>query len=430
MSTDALIDRLVAELDDIPDSHAVYVGYSGGLDSTVLLHAAVRAFPGRVTALHGNHGLHGDADSWQAHCESQCRRWQVPLESTSLAVGDAGRGTEAAARDARYRWFDERLDDNAVLLLAHHLDDQAETLLLRLLRGAGPDGLAAMPRRRALAAGELRRPFLDQPRAALESYAQVHDLTWVEDPGNASLAFDRNYLRHEVMPLLEARWPGYRKTFSRAAAQLRELAAARSVVALAEHSSAVGDPGFRVADVPDDTQAAALAIRGWLRERGLPMPPAERLGEFLRQLEQGEGASLATSVYHLTRYRDAVYCHAGAVAAAPQLRNPGIDETLTIPGIGVVRIFCEYPEYLADVLVLRTRREGDRLAAADGSHRSLKTLFQGAGIPPWWRSRVPVLAYESEQELLAVGPFARSPLARQAGIGLHWEPDSGLPARH
>ena len=159
------------------DGRVKFVGYSGGPDSTVLLHAVARRWPGQVTALHAQHGLLPEAPAWLRHCEDTCARWNVPLHSEVLQVKTDGRGLEAAARSARYAWFERCVEAGDVLLLAHHQDDQAETLLLRLLRGAGPEGLGAIPRVRSVGAGRLIRPFLDLPRELLEAYAKGHGLT-------------------------------------------------------------------------------------------------------------------------------------------------------------------------------------------------------------------------------------------------------------
>jgi tRNA(Ile)-lysidine synthetase-like protein len=252
-AVDAALEHCAAQFDR---AGRLYVGFSGGLDSTVLLHALVHArakhWRGRTVALHANHGLHASAQDWQRHCDACCRGLDVPLRSSELAIEVLGAGTEAAARTARYAWFDQHLEHGDLLLLAHHQDDQAETLLLRLLRGAGPEGLAGMPAQRDIGAGRLLRPLLSLPRQVLEDYARLHALEWVEDPSNASSDYDRNFLRREVLPLLEKRWPGYRRTFSRAATQLTAMAEQQPVAALQVCTSVVGDPGFLLAELPAD----------------------------------------------------------------------------------------------------------------------------------------------------------------------------------
>jgi tRNA(Ile)-lysidine synthase len=407
-------------LDPLCDSAVagrVWVGFSGGLDSTVLLHAA-RSRGLSPHAIHVNHGLHADAGDWQSHCEAICARWSVPLSVEAVRVEVAGQGWEAAARRARYAVFERLIAPGDRLLLAQHQDDQVETLLLRALRGAGLEGLAGMAPQRALGAGTLCRPLLGLPRRELAAYAGKHGLSWIEDPGNASLHFDRNYLRHEVLPRIEARWPGYRRTLSRSALLLREAAAAMPVVGLGARRSAVGDAGFALADLPPEAAAAARAIRGWLRARSLQPPPAVRLREFIAQLQGSGGARLGTRDYVLERFRDAVYCHAPLPAPPPGPWALVPHRPLHIEGVGEVRVEGTAAE--PSRLTVRLRRGGERLLGADGSHRSLKHRFQALAIPPWWRTRVPLLY--SGDELLALGPFDRAASAEARNLALRWQP--------
>ena len=248
--------QLGPELADLQRAPHWYVGYSGGLDSTVLLHLLQQwraANPGApaLTAIHVNHCLQAAADAWQVHCEQQCHALGVPLISRTEPVRASGQGIEAAARAVRYGIFERQLQAGAVLFLGHHLDDQVETFFLRLMRGAGLQGLAAMPARRPLGRGVLVRPLLRVPRTRLEDCAREHHLRWVEDPSNTDTALDRNFLRRQLLPALASRWPAYRQTVARAgdhlaaaAALLQELSPAPATV-----YSAMGDPGLAVADL-------------------------------------------------------------------------------------------------------------------------------------------------------------------------------------
>lgn len=220
-----LESRLLQALAPWREARGWCVAFSGGLDSTVLLHLLARlarseALPA-LSALHVHHGLQTAADAWPAHCQVVCRSLGIPLrvERVQVAVGGS---IEQAARAARYRAFQASLGEGQVLLTAQHLDDQAETLLFRLLRGAGLRGLAAMPASRPLGGGRLCRPLLGVSRAELEAYAQTHRLDWVEDPSNQDPRFSRNYLRQEVMPRLASHWPQAAAGMARCAAHLRE----------------------------------------------------------------------------------------------------------------------------------------------------------------------------------------------------------------
>jgi tRNA(Ile)-lysidine synthase len=413
----------------LDDAARIFVAFSGGLDSTVLLHAACTAGLAQLVALHVNHGLHGDAVRWERRCAAFCASLGVAYHSEKVDVLSQGRGLEAAAREARYAYFEGLLQAGDLLLLAHHQDDQAETLLLRLLRGAGPDGLAAMPVARSLGRGRLLRPLLGLPRSTLAQYAQVNGLAWIDDPSNVDEQFDRNYLRHRILPLVEARWPAYREVVSRTAGLLREAREHRGGLAPATVFSVTGDPGMTLADVPQEPAAAALVIRSWLRGHGLAMPGRARLLEFLRQLRDSGGASLQTAGWVLTRYRDAIYAHS---PHAPPLEErhllPGV--VMVCSGIGSVRLEATAAPAAAAVppgkFFVRTRTGGERLAAASGGHRRVKQLLQEAGVPPWWRERVPLLfeRHAQTETLLAVGPFAAAPRLADLGLTFTWRPDS------
>ena len=198
------------------------IALSGGIDSTALLHALsalCRRYPdNRLRAMHVNHGLQAAAAAWSSQCEQRCAALAVPLTILTVHVPESGgQGLEAAAREARYAALHDALSPGELLLTAHHRDDQVETLLLRLLRGAGPQGLASISSRRPFGPGTLLRPLLDIGRDEIEAYAHGAGLDWIEDPANADEQFDRNFVRHRVVPLLRERWPGLGETLPRAA---------------------------------------------------------------------------------------------------------------------------------------------------------------------------------------------------------------------
>lgn len=202
-----------------------YIAFSGGLDSTVLLHlladyARSHAAP-PLRAVHVHHGLQAAADAWPAHCKAVCANLGIALEVIHVQVSP-GASLEQAARDARYAAFQQTLGPGDILFTGQHCDDQAETLLLRLLRGAGLRGLAAMPWQRPLGQGSLVRPLLGCARQQLQAYAQARGLAWIDDPSNADTRFARNFLRREVMPQLQQRWPQVGQNFARAAEHLGE----------------------------------------------------------------------------------------------------------------------------------------------------------------------------------------------------------------
>lgn len=438
---------LDSQLEKFCEAPRWWVGFSGGLDSTVLLHLLqrwCRANPGApaLHAVHVHHGLQDQADDWLVHCEWMCKFLQTPLASRHVNLEQGGRGLEAAAREARYRVFEDILEPGELLFLAHHLDDQVETFMLRLMRGAGVHGLAAMPAQRPLAAGTLARPLLEQPRRALAAYAEEHGLQYIDDPSNEDASLDRNYIRREVLPLLEERWPGYRRTVVRASAHLGRAAAQlqADVELPATLFSVTGDPGIEDTLLRDsDQEQAAQVLRGWLRCGAYPAPDQASLLEFLRQLrDSGATASprLQCREFVLQRFRGAVYLlprSLGEVAQLPaglQLR-PG--QQLDVPGVGLLALQpCTANGLLLagdETLQLRYRSGGERCQPVGRSAaNSLKKLLQEAALPHWWRDRVPLLYLEDE--LLAVGGLGpcqgsrwrSAPAAGECLWQLHWQP--------
>ena len=205
------------------------VAFSGGVDSTVLLHLLVQlrnqGNVATVRAVHVHHGLSRYADQWAVHCQSVCDRWGVPLTIARVSLDNNGFGLEQAAREARYRVFVAAVQDGGCLLQGHHRDDQAETVLLRLFRGTGIDGVRGIPEQRPLGNGQLLRPLLSRSRAAIDAYAQVHHLSFIEDDSNSDERFSRNFLRQRLLPMVEGRWPGASArlvAFAQEAGELRE----------------------------------------------------------------------------------------------------------------------------------------------------------------------------------------------------------------
>ena len=415
--SDDIIDHSVLDgpLEGTLQSPGWYLGFSGGIDSTALLHLLTRwrrAHPAapKLTAVHVNHGMQSAAADWQLHCEWVCRLLRVPFIARQVEVRPGPSGSEAAAREARYAVFEDVLEEGAVLFLGHHLDDQVETFFLRLLRGAGVQGLAGVPAQRSLGKGRVVRPLMQLTRSQLQAYTDKHGLSCIDDPSNADTALDRNFLRAELLPLLAERWPGYRRTVNRASEHMAVAAATlEELLPVAETVfSALGDPGLSLAVLQGKRDRAAQALRAWLQSRGLPPPDQSALEEFLRQLgEAGEDASprLQCSAFTLQRYRDAVYLLPGAIAALQdQPLSPGA--VIDVPGVGRVSMQRTDGPGLAlgetERPAVRWRSGGERCRPVNRDRgTSLKKLLQEADVPPWWRDRVPLLVLGDE--LLAVG---------------------------
>lgn len=334
----------------------VALGLSGGVDSVVLLDLLRAAAPRhgfRLEAVHVHHGLSPHADDWARFCRALCRQWGIPLAVRRVAVQKRGRGLEAAARAARHAVFASHAAP--VIALAHQLDDQAETVLLNLLRGAGLRGASAMPGVGRLGGKILLRPLLALPRREIVAYARAHRLQWVEDESNRDVSLTRNFLRLQVGPLLETRFPRWRESLARAARH------------------------FSAADAN-----ARLALREFLRARGLRAPSEAKLVEMLKQLT-GKGARTAIehdgAVLRVYRGRVSIGKRPGGELRLRPVRGRGIDAAR----LERARV------------TLRARAGGERLQLdAQRPRRTLKNLFQEAGVPPWRREQLPLLYCDDE----------------------------------
>jgi tRNA(Ile)-lysidine synthase len=398
------------KLPESPRLAPILVGYSGGLDSGVLLHLLAHDADLRgqgLRAIHVHHGLHAEADAWVAHCERECTALGVPLQIVRVEVDvDAGLGIEGAARAARHRAFAEALGDGEILALAHHRDDQAETFLLRALRGSGVDGLAAMRPWRAHASGWLWRPLLDVPREQLQAHAIAHGLRWIDDPSNADSGFNRNFLRNAVMPLLRERWPHAAANLARSAslsAQAVDLLEAEDAAALA---TAQGDDGSldigALETLPSERRARVL--RRWIDASGLPPLPANGIAQIERELRharQDSEARFDWSGARVQRWRNAL--HAGRIRAplAEDWSQPWDGRSpLALPTGDRLELIGA--DAFDTPLRVHARLGGERLLLPGRTHHhSLRHVLQERDIAPWLRARMPLLS--DGDELLAAG---------------------------
>ncbi|MCS6787141.1 MAG: tRNA lysidine(34) synthetase TilS [Thiobacillaceae bacterium] len=421
----------------VPAGARIAVGLSGGVDSVVLLHALKRleAQHGhRLSAVHVHHGLSPRADDWAAFCVRYCQRLGVPIELARVQVTPAGRGLEAAARVARYQVFAALSVD--FVALAHQLDDQAETVLHHLLRGSGPDGLAGMPVERALPGGRVRllRPLLSLPRAAIEAYAVREGLSWVEDDSNLDPSLTRNYLRRQVLPLVEARFPAWRETVARSARLCAEAAGLLQQLARldAEAATTQGGLGLEALRRLDRPRARNL-LRFYLRDQGAAQWSQARLEAVLDQL-LGAGADnridIALAQGRLRVWRGRVWCVPPA-PSTPAEPVPWRGEHLLAFGAGCLRFEpavgagVSRARLMQAPVSVRLRRGGERLQPdCARPRRSLKHLWQEGGIPPWERARLP-LVYAGEALVWAAGvgvDCAYQARADEPGLLIAWVP--------
>lgn len=414
---------------------AVLLGFSGGLDSTVLLHAISTSFGAGLSAIHVHHGLHPDADVWAAHCRRVCEGLEVPLKIVRVeVVRNRGDGLEAAARNARHAAFQAELHDDEILALAHHRDDQAETFLLRALRASGPDGLGAMRRWRRFGRGWLWRPLLDLPRSELLAYAQQHGLQWIEDPSNTDTAIDRNFLRHRVLPLLRERWPQADAAFARSSAlsaQAVDLLDAEDAQALA----ALRGGDLHVLAVAALLQLSAArrarVLRRWITELALPPLPAAGIDRIENDLLPAAADRVAEFTWQgavIRRWRGSLHAERKQPALPPQWKMAwdGHDPA-QLPAGGTLRL--EGAAGFDAPLLLGARQGGERVTLPGRSHsHSLKHVLQDIGVPPWVRERLPVLL-DARGKVMAAGDLAYSAefdgWLRDRGARLVWSREKG-----
>ncbi len=398
---------------------------SGGADSVVLLDilAQLRSslhFP--LSAVYVNHQISPNAADWAEFCARLCAGYNIPFQVVKVDLKrQPGESLEELARDARYRVFAEQQAD--FIVLAQHLDDQAETLLLQLLRGAGAKGLSAMAelRDRGKGQGAIVRPLLDISRCTILDYAALRGLHWIEDESNTDIAYDRNYLRHRVMPVLERRFPGYRLTFARASRNLAESAQLSDDLARMDCAIAVVNGNLRVDALRSLSGARARnLLRYWLAESGIPMPSAGQLENLLQQLCSARDdaqvrISLGDTV--IRRYRGEVHLEKRTPAPRPELALTwAFQDELELPDAGGRLLFerttgqgLSLARLTAAPVTIRLRQGGERLRPdCLRPTRSLKNLLQEAGVPPWQRQRLPLL-------------FSGEKLAFVPGIGVDCE---------
>jgi tRNA(Ile)-lysidine synthase len=402
------------------------------MDSHVLLHAlaALRDMLGvSVGAVHVNHGLQPHAADWQEYCAAVCRGLGVEYVALSVdARAAAGESPEAAARKARYTALAEWLPAQYCLLTAHHQDDQAETLLVQLLRGSGVHGLAAMPVRSVLGQGVHLRPLLDCPRADLTAYAHAEGLNWIEDPSNRDTGFTRNFLRHRVSPELQRRWPGSSASLARSAAHQAEAAslldelAADDLATLSGPDAALSRPGLDALSA----QRQRNVLRFWIRQKTGGCPSSAVLARIQQDVlhsRQDAEPCVRWGGFELRRYRDRLYVLQQMTAPPPvQELDWSLEAPLSIqPAGGVLSATPRTGQGIRESALggngvrVGWRRGGECcVPAGRGQHHSLKKLFQEQGIPPWQRARIPLI-YIGGQLAAVAGLWVCEPF--QAGPG-------------
>mgnify|MGYP001213434915 CR=1 FL=1 len=429
MSGEGGLALIHAALADSPAPVTLRVAYSGGRDSHVLLHwlAAEReAFaPHRLRAVHVDHGLNADSARWAAHCAAVCAALDVPLDLHRVDARPApGESPEAAARAARYTALASHMQDGDLLLTAHHQTDQAETVLLALLRGAGLAGTAAMPAQKRFGRGWLLRPLLDSPAGRVARYADEHGLAWVEDPSNRDARFDRNFLRAEALPLLARRWPAAATTLARHAAHAADAQALLDEIATADGADAAQITVAQLAAL-SPTRRRTLG-RPCCPRHGAAAPSPARLDEVGRQARPAGPDRLPCVAFgdHAVRvWRGRLHLTPEPFPPTPATRLWRIDTPLELPGVG--RLWAEPVRGAGLRLALLGEPPAlDVRFRADVGGDSVRKRLQELAVPPWQRAHWPLL-FRGNRLLLIAG---RAPVPAdraapgEAGVRIVWRP--------
>lgn len=404
-------------LSEYPDAETCWIAYSGGLDSHVLLHVLAsiqNEIKPKLVAVHINHGISNDADLWVKHCHKTCKDHAIEFQSFSVDLsGKSDKGTEAFAREKRYEVFENLLNSDDLLLTAHHMDDQLETILLQLMRGAGPDGLVGMPQAREFSKGILLRPLLDYSREEIHDHALSESLSWIEDESNKSNKYDRNFLRNRIIPELLTRWPGALKTAKRAA---RHQAEARNLINEISGSDleVVCESKYTKVSISEFDNLSSIrkknVLRAWIKINKLEMPDAQIIEKVIAEVihaNADRNPCVKWKGGEVRRYRGYLYIMKLLSAHDVELTiSWNLEESLKLTSGYLKAVSGEGGGIKKDMLSnntveIRYRQGGEQIRPAGRTEtHELKKLFQDKGILPWLRDRIPLIYYENE--LIAV----------------------------
>ena len=416
----SLVTRAVKTFAKTVSGRRVLLGYSGGVDSHVLLYELARIAPAyhiNVLAIHFNHQDSAKSNCWEEHCQKICNSLNVKMVSTRhLDSSRLDGGKENRLRIARYQWFETLMNDQDVLVTAHHLDDQVETILFRLFRGSGVRGISGIPALRSFGSGELRRPLLNIARDDIVAVARYYQLCWVEDESNSDESFDRNFIRHRVVPVVRSRWPGVLDTVGRSARHLHQTETLLTEIGQSDYflkhleASECKFKNFGKVNVSEiknmSLERSANLLRYWVRRIGHEAPSSSQMLELLRQIrcaDRQQQARLAWNRLEFRRYRKCLYLLPAQQAWASDI----------VPRM-LMKLGAEVPETGVRLRIFKTVGRGVRAEDVDLSKikidgyrknikiklawnqktRALSNLFQELGVPPWERWRIPVLSID------------------------------------
>ncbi len=390
-------------LDIFEQSKTIWIAYSGGLDSQVLLHLCVQSkYTNKIKAIHIHHGLSKNADNWVGHCKEICQNLKIPLIINYIQINEIKRKSlEELARHKRYEIFEKLLEENDILLMAHHADDQAETFLLRAFRGSGVEGLSAIPQQRTLGKGLLYRPLLNFSRMELQKYAHENNLKWVEDDSNQNEAFDRNFLRKQIIPVLKNRWKGLEKTLCRTAHIQTETAQLLLEVAKEDLIKCQGNDK-NILDIKNllqlSEQRQANLLRYWLKDLNFEIPSRIKIQQIQEDIllsKIDRQPCVNWEGVEIRRYRQDLYAMS---PLPPKISQPieftwNIKEKLKLP-FGELKAENEKFGLPNNTYQIRFRKGGETCFVY-GQHHEVKKLLQEKGVPTWLRAFIPLIYHEN-----------------------------------
>lgn len=377
----------------------VLIGLSGGVDSVVLCHL-LRSLNIPLQAVHINHQLSPNAASWQDFCETFCQQMDIPLITRKITVDATN--TEEDAREKRYAIFREYLSPTIALVTAHHLDDQAETFLLRLCRGAGVKGLSAMQALTPMQDTWHWRPLLDMSREEIVAYANQHQLSWIEDESNQDLRYDRNYLRHEVLAKLSARWPAINKQIARSAGHCQQANALLQMLGEEDMNRCLGPNNTLKAEALQ-ALAKTRRLNVWRTfiNKTSQLPSEKRLLSIDRMLSAAADKNPVVDFgdAQIRRYQGLIYLQLKQTPHDVQRYHwDDLDKPLVIPQLGqlIARKTCGGLRIPCKNLVVSFRQGGEKIKIKNRGTKSFKKLCQELHIPPWQREQIPIVTLDDE----------------------------------
>ena len=425
------LEQLKKNIKVFSNAPCLWVAFSGGCDSHVLLHALVSLRPhlkNEIKAIHINHGLSPLANVWEEHCKNVCEELSVPYHSITVEIIPEKTSPEEAARHARYAEWKKLIHKNEVLLLAHHQDDQAETVLIQLMRGSGVKGLAAMPKKQDFSQGLLSRPLLDFTREELQSYALEHGLNWIDDPSNFDTDFDRNFLRHDVIPLLQTRWPALKKTLSRTAQHQAEADQLLTELAFQDWHHVHENDNINISELEKLSEKRQRnVLRYWIANiKELTLPDTVHLQRIMSEVLTAAEDAKPEVIWRggeVRRYQGRLYAQKKLPEGKENLilNWPDIQQPLHFEHNGSVLSakavsaggLSQRKLKNANITV-RFRQGGENCRPAGrGQSHQLKKLFQEWQVLPWNRAFIPLI-YVNDELAQVVGYCVCEPFAAVA----------------